>query len=273
VRLGAFFDHPAQDPDAWALQVRASRYRAAYAPFRPLPGAPMPPDDAVAAYRAAAARADVVIAEVGAWGRNPLSEDEAERCRAVEETAALLDLADRLDARCVVNGAGWRKDPADNFSEDTFALVADTTRRILDLAKPVRTFFTLEIVPNGFPHDVDSYLALLAAVDRPHFGVHLDPVNLIGNDRDYYRNADLLRRCFREFGPRIRSCHAKDVLRLPGFLPHYEETRPGLGRLDYATFVRLIDRLDPDLPLMLEHLAGDAEYDLAAAHVRACADA
>ena len=106
---------------------------------------------------------------------------------------------------------------------------------------------------------------------QPGLGVHLDPVNLISCDRDYYRSADLLRRCFSDFGPRIRSCHAKDVIRLPGFLPHYEETRPGLGRLDYAAYVRLIDKLDPDLPLMIEHLDTDAEYDLAAAYIRSCA--
>jgi sugar phosphate isomerase/epimerase len=52
---------------------------------------------------------------------------------------------------------------------------------------------------------------------------------------------------------------------------HLDEVRPGLGNLDYATFLRGLDRLDPDIPIMLEHLATEEEYDLAARYVRSVA--
>jgi sugar phosphate isomerase/epimerase len=42
--------------------------------------------------------------------------------------------------------------------------------------------------------------------------------------------------------------------------------RPGLGTLDYTTFLRRVDQLG-DLPLMLEHLPQE-EYAPAAAYVR-----
>ena len=52
---------------------------------------------------------------------------------------------------------------------------------------------------------------------------------------------------------------------------HIDEVRPGLGCLDYVTLIRGIDRLDPDMPLMMEHLADNQEYALAAEYILACA--
>ena len=78
------------DPEGWAAAVRAAGYRAAYCPVGP------EADDAtVAAYARAAQRADVVIAEVGAWS-NPLSADRETRGAAREKCTRSLDLAERI---------------------------------------------------------------------------------------------------------------------------------------------------------------------------------
>jgi len=52
---------------------------------------------------------------------------------------------------------------------------------------------------------------------------------------------------------------------------HIDEVRPGTGQLDYGTFLRELSKLDPDTPLMLEHLRTEEEYALAAGHVRSVA--
>ncbi len=52
---------------------------------------------------------------------------------------------------------------------------------------------------------------------------------------------------------------------------HLSEVPPGQGMLDYRTFLRELDRLDPDTPLMLEHLADAGQYAAAAEHVRSTA--
>ena len=52
---------------------------------------------------------------------------------------------------------------------------------------------------------------------------------------------------------------------------HLSEVRPGLGALDYAAFLQELDRLEPDTPLMLEHLKTDEDYRLAADYVRSVA--
>jgi sugar phosphate isomerase/epimerase len=111
-------------------------------------------------------------------------------------------------------------------------------------------------------------LELVRAIDRPRFAVHLDPVNMVSSPRRYYDTASLLRSCFEQLGPFIKSCHAKDIRLRDDLTVHLEEVRPGLGVLDYPVYLGMLSRLDADTPLMLEHLPSEEEYDRAAAFIR-----
>jgi sugar phosphate isomerase/epimerase len=217
-----------------------------------------------------------VIAEIGAWS-NPLSPDERTRTAALELCKRRLELADRVGARCCVNIAGSRADTwdgphPDNLSRETFALIVDTVREIIDAVEPRRTFYSLEPMPWSIPDSPDSYVELIGAVDRRQFGVHLDPVNLVNSPARFYDNAGLLRECFAKLGPHIKSCHAKDVTLANELTVHLAEVRPGLGALDYRVLLREMDRLDPDTPLLVEHLSDAEEYAAATAHIRSVAD-
>ena len=216
--------------------------------------------------------AGILIAEVGAWGRNYVAEDERERQRAIEESIRLLEMAEKLNARCLVNSAGWRQNPAENFSEATFRLIVETVQTILDAVNPARTSFTLELVPDIFPYSCDSYLDLLRAVNRKGFGVHFDLANITVTPYLCYHNAELIQECVDKLGPFIKSCHAKDVIVSKGMVVHIDETRPGLGCLDYRALIRALDRLDADMPVMMEHLSSNHEYQLAAEYIRSCAE-
>jgi len=116
------------------------------------------------------------------------------------------------------------------------------------------------------PDSPDSYLRLIAAIDRPTFGVHLDPVNMINCPSRYYDNAGFLRECFSKLGPWIVSCHGKDITMREQLTVHLDEVRPGLGALDYRTFLQELHCLPGDVPLMLEHLPQE-EYPLAREYV------
>lgn len=272
MRLGRPFPQTWDSPDGWIAKLRAEGFRAAYWPL-----ADIAPDDEVRAYADAAAGADVVIAEIGAWGSNPISPDDAERAASVEYSKARLELAERVGARCCVNLAGsrggvWDAPHPDNLSDDTFALIVDTVREIVDAVRPQRTFFTLEPMPWIIPDSPDRYLALLEAIDRDRFAVHFDPTNMINTPERYFDNAGFLRECFAKLGPQIKCCHAKDVT-MSGDLPvHIAEAIPGRGTLDYEVLLRELDRLDPDTPILVEHLTEDDEYREAAGHVRAVAE-
>lgn len=269
LRLGGPVFERCEDPQGWADAVRRLGYSAAYCPVGAEVG-----DDEVRAYERAADKADIVIAEVGAWS-NPISPDEPTRKAAVEKCRTQLSLADRIGARCCVNISGslseqWDGPAAANFTQDAFDLIVETTRSIIDAVQPKRTFFALETMPWAYPDSPDSYLRLLKAIDRKGFAVHLDPVNLICSPQRYYGNAELLRECFEKLGPHIKSCHAKDILLQTRLTTHLDEVRPGEGGLDYATFLRELSRF-PGAPLMIEHLPNAEAYEKAAAHIRGVA--
>jgi sugar phosphate isomerase/epimerase len=270
VRLGAPLPKSFDSPEGWIELLRARGFRTAYWPLDTDASA-----DTVAAYADAAATSDISIAEVGAWS-NPLSLDEAMRRTALERCKSQLALADAVGARCCVNIAGshseiWDGPHPDNLSRDTFALIVDSVRDILDAVQPARTYYTLEPMPWVFPDSPDSYLELMRAIDRPRFGVHLDPDNMITSPAKYYDNAGLLRECFDKLGPHIRAVHAKDLTITEELTLHMPEVRPGLGGLDYRAFLTEMQRIDPDTPLLVEHLPSDEEYVAAVAHVRAVA--
>jgi sugar phosphate isomerase/epimerase len=272
MRLGGPLFTAHQDPTEWAAAVRARGYRAAYCP---LSGEE---DEAtVAAFAAAAAREGVVIAEVGAWS-NPLSPDPAARAAAQALCRQRLALAERVGARCCVNIAGSRGEQWDgphplNLTPETFDLIVETVRGIIDDVRPIRTCFTLETMPWMYPDSTDSYEHLLRAINRPAFAVHFDPVNLVCSPQRYYATGALIRDFVERLGPHIRSVHAKDILLSGKLTTHLDETRPGCGGLDYPAFLSALAPLDPDLPLMLEHLPNQEEYDLAAAYLRGVAAA
>jgi sugar phosphate isomerase/epimerase len=271
MRLGGPVLEKFDDPDRWIAAVRRLGYRAAYAPVQANQG-----DDVIRAYTQAAQKADVVIAEVGAWTNNPIAADEQVRRESVARCQAQLALADRIGARCCVNVAGsrsprWASPHPDNLSEGTFDLIVESVRAIIDGVKPTRTFYALEAMPWMYPDSPDSYLQLIRAIDRERFAVHLDPVNIVSSPQRYYHNGALIRECFEVLGPYIKSCHAKDIALVDNLTVHLDEVRPGLGALDYRTFLRELDRLDPDTPLMLEHLRSEEEYRLAADHIRGVA--
>ncbi|MDX1934461.1 MAG: TIM barrel protein [Capsulimonadales bacterium] len=270
MRLGGPATGDSSTPEAWIATLRRLNYRAAYCPV----GLDAD-EERIAAYARAAADADIVIAEVGAWS-NPISPEEAVRQAALDRCKAALTLAERIGAVCCVNIAGargetWDGPHPDNLTGETFDRIVDTTREIIDAVEPRRTFYTLEPMPWVFPDSPDSYLRLIAAIDRPQFGVHLDPVNMINCPARCFDNAGFLRECFEKLGPYVKSVHAKDITIAPKLTVHLDEVRPGLGVLDYRVFLTEAAKLGPDMPFLLEHLPTAEEYDLAAAHVRSVA--
>jgi sugar phosphate isomerase/epimerase len=272
MRLAGPLTHPHHDAATWIEAVKAGRYRAANLPLKP-----EDPDSLVEEYLAAAREADIVISEVGAWS-NPISPDPEKARGAVKYCQERLAWAERIGARCCVNIVGsrspvkWNWPHPENFSEETFELIVQTTREIVDAVRPTRTRYTLETMPWIFPSSPDEYLALLEAIDRPDYlAVHLDPVNMVNTPARLYHNGEFIRECFAKLGPYIRSCHAKDIILREQLTVHLDECRPGTGALDYPAFLEELDNLDADIPIALEHLPAE-EYPLAAEYLHHLAE-
>jgi sugar phosphate isomerase/epimerase len=190
-----------------------------------------------------------------------------ERAKNLAFVTEKLALAEELGARCCVDIAGsfnpdnWSGPHPDNFSQRFFDETVDNVRKVIDAVKPRRTSFSLEMMGWAIPSSPDEYLRLIQAVDRPSFGVHIDVCNMINSPALMYDNSALIRECFAKLGPKIVSCHAKDVAWVAASQVHFKEVIPGRGVVDYSTYLKELSRLPADAPLMLEHLKSAEEYD------------
>lgn len=274
MRLGAPILTGYKNPEEWVALVLEEGYGAAYCPVDV--GAEA---EEVERYAQAAEEAGIVIAEVGAWAANALSSDPAEAERSIVYSQRALELAERIGARCCVNIAGttgpvWAGHAAENFTESTFKRIVETVQAIIDGVEPEHTFYAIEVMPWIAPEDAESYIRLLAAIDRERCAVHFDPANMVNDPRKYYSTGELMTEFVDKLGPHIRSCHAKDIRldeEFPPWTVRLWECVPGSGNLDWDALLTELARLDPDLPLMLEHLETTAEYRTGSEHIRTVA--
>ncbi|MCL2035354.1 MAG: sugar phosphate isomerase/epimerase [Oscillospiraceae bacterium] len=255
-------------PQDWIDILKARGHSAAYSPVKGTE-----PDSDIQAYATAAERAGIIIVEQGAWHCNALSEEDDIRKQAITYCSRQLDIAERLHARCCVALAGsrakqWDAPHRKNLDDDTFAMVVDNVRAIIDAVKPKHTFFALEPMPWTFPIDVESHERLLKAVDRSAYAVHYDPVNMVYSLDRYYNSSIYIKDFIARLGSRIRVCHLKDVALEDTYVFKFSERIPGQGGLDYATLLKELAKLDNNLPVATEHLTNKKDYDTAETFVR-----
>lgn len=263
VRLGGPIYLKSTDPRELAREHRRLGYAAAYCPNIDI-------KDATAAEKAFQAE-NVLIAEVGAW-KNMLDPDPATRKANLDYVISRMALADAVGARCCVDIAGsfnpkvWYGPHKDNFSKAFFDATVENCRKVIDAVKPKRAKFALEIMGWCMPESADRYLALIKAIQRPGFAVHIDVCNAINSPEKYYNNAALTNELFSKLGRYIVSCHAKDLAWTPEMNVHFIEVIPGRGELDYRPYLKALTAIDA--PLMLEHLKGADEYLEGATYIR-----
>ncbi len=261
LRLGGPIFVKSEDPSVLAKAHRDLGYRAAYAP-RGIAGTDK---DLIAGLITEFARQDVVIAEVGAWS-NMLDPHPEKRRKNMAFVTEQLAVAELLGARNCVNIAGsydpdvWFGQNPKNLSQDFIDATIENCRKVIDEVKPQRTFFSIEMMPWSFPSSPDEYVRLVKAVDRKAFGVHLDVCNTMNSPTRLYNNSATIHECFTKLSPWIKSCHAKDLKWGPGYQVNIQETIPGTGVIDYATYLRDLSQFAADAPLMLEHLQTAEEY-------------
>ncbi|MCR5252009.1 MAG: sugar phosphate isomerase/epimerase [Lachnospiraceae bacterium] len=222
------------------------------------------PEQKILAYKEAAEKGGLSIAEVGIW-RNALAADEAERRANMDYCVEQLRLADFLHARCAVNVAGafgpvWDGGYRENFTKEARDKTVAMVREIIDRADVHDTYFTLEPMPWMIPTGPKEYLELLEAVDRDRFAVHMDIINMINSAERYFHPEEFTDECAELLGKRIRSCHIKDVHLDPRYTLRLEECGPGEGEFPLRHYVSAMNAIDPDMPVILEHLHTDEEY-------------
>ncbi len=266
MRLGVGLTHSFNDPENMAKAYRVAGYTAAICP-----DVTLNQPERIRAIRRAFDKYDVLLAEFGVWN-NMLHPDPEIQKANLQANIQALATADEAGVLCCVNIAGsfdpqrWDGPHPKNLSTEAFERTVENVRTILQAVKPRRTVYSLETMPWVIPDSIESYLALIDAIDHPMFGVHLDPVNMINSPARFYNNAAFLSDCFSRLGHKIVSVHAKDIRLEPTLTVHLQEVRPGLGQLDYHTLLKAMAKLPVDTPLILEHLPQE-DYPPAQAYV------
>jgi sugar phosphate isomerase/epimerase len=191
--------------------------------------------------------------------------DDVEKKANMDYCVEQLRLADFLHARCAVNVAGafgpkWDGGYRENFTDEALKKTVLMVQEIIDRANPQNTFFTLEPMPWMFPTGPKEYLKLIELVDRDRFAVHMDIINMISSAERYFKPEEFVDECVETLGNRIKSCHIKDVHLDERYTLRLEECGPGDGEFPLRYYVERINELDPDMPVILEHLNTDEEY-------------
>ncbi len=222
------------------------------------------PESKIIAYKEAANKAGLSIAEVGIW-RNALAAGPTERKANMDYCVEQLRLADFIGARCAVNVAGafgpvWDGGYKANFTDEAWKKTVSMVQEIIDRANVKNTFFSLEPMPWMIPTGPKEYAMLLEDVDRDRFAVHMDIINMISSSERYFHPEEFVDECAEILGDQIRSCHIKDVHLDNGYTLRLEECGPGDGEFPLRYYVTKMNEIDADMPVILEHLDSDEEY-------------
>ena len=110
------------------------------------------------------------------------------------------------------------------------------------------------------PDGPQQYLDLIRAVDREAFGVHIDVTNWIYTPKRYLYNREFIDEIFDLLGGGVRSCHLKDSHMGQEMTSLLHEVPVGLGELDIAHYIERAEALSREMPMIIEHLSGDAAY-------------
>lgn len=222
------------------------------------------PEEKIQEYVECAKANDLLIAEVGIW-RNAMSLDPKDREKQRDYCVNQLKLADRINARCAVNVAGamgprWDGHYKENFTKETRAEIVKMVQEIIDRAEVTNTYFTLEPMPWMIPTGPEDYVRLFEEVNRDRFAAHMDIINMTNSFERYYQAEAFVDRCKELLGNKIRSCHIKDSHLKEEYTFQLEECAPGQGEYPLRYYVQTMNSIDPDMPVILEHLNSDEEY-------------
>ena len=247
-------------PENWAQKHKSLGLKSVVFPVDCNAG-----EETIMAYKKAADKAGLVIAEVGIW-KNTLAADLTERKKNIDYAINQLKMADKIGARCCVNVVGtpygprWDGGYRKNFSPELWKMAVCMIQEIIDRAEPKNTKFSIESMPWMIPSSPDEYMRLMNDVNRPAFGAHLDVVNMITSPERYFFNDRFLEECFTKLKGKICSCHLKDINLKQEYTFQLEECACGKGTLDIELYARLATTEDEQMPMIIEHLTTDEEY-------------
>lgn len=186
--------------------------------------------------------------------------DEAGRRTAVQTLQAALKVAGWLGARGIDTGPGslsprgpWFPHPG-NWSAEARERLILSLRECAPVAEASGVFLSMEGHQLVTLDSAETMRDVLDAVGSPMVRCDFDPVNWI-TLQTVYETGPAITRMVETLGQHIVSGHAKDVEIQDRLVVHIDNIAAGTGILDYPTFLRLMEDLDPEYPVIVEAAA------------------
>ena len=237
-------------------RVRANGFGGIFTRFRRNDPHETARDDA-AALRALLADEGVRLFQATGYWQNMITPDETRRAESVRTIRAALRLAGWMGARGIDTGPGsmnpagpWFPHP-DNYGASARSQLVRTLKECVTAAEDAQVFLSLEahqLVTLRTPEIVRD---VLDEVGSPWVRCDYDSANWITLDT-VFDTASALDHHFDVLGPRIVSCHAKDIWIENRLALHLQDGCPGKGAMDFATLFRRMEALSPDYPVIAE---------------------
>jgi sugar phosphate isomerase/epimerase len=157
---------------------------------------------------------------------------------------AVADIAQGIGLKLVTFHAGFlphkKSDPLHRVLQDRIARIAD-----LFAAKH------LALGMETGQETAEGLEAFLRELDRPNVGVNFDPANII-----LYNNGDPIAGLQR-LAPWVRQCHIKDAVKPNAPGQWGREVRVGTGEVDWAAFMRVLQKMNIKGDLAIEREDGE----------------
>ncbi|MBI2941525.1 MAG: sugar phosphate isomerase/epimerase [Chloroflexi bacterium] len=183
--------------------------------------------------------------------------DGSQRAQAVRTLQAALRVAGWLGAYAIDTGPGslnprgpWLPHP-DNWSATSRRQLIRSLRECASAAEDAGVYLGLESHQLVTLKTPEIARDVLDAVDSPWVRCDLDPANWITLETAFDTGA-AIDRMFDLLGHHIVSGHAKDSVIQDRLTIHIDACCPGTGTLDFRTYLRRMEELSPEYPLIVE---------------------
>ena len=221
-----------------------------------------------AKYLAELKKHNIIVGEVNMGMLNAMSLDPAERKKGIDHCKERLTLADELEAKGFVAIVGtyhptwWAGPHPRNFTKEFIEDAVEVWTEITESVKPKHSKVEFEMVPFNFMDNMDACAEFISRLNPNYVGLHFDPCNYMTSMRNLMNNGDYIDEVFDKYSKDILTLHAKDIsVNEKSCTIVMSETFIGEGRMDYDTFLRRLNQMDPDTPIFLEHYRSDEDYE------------
>ena len=183
--------------------------------------------------------------------------DETVRQEAVRTLQQALRIAGDLGARGIDTGPGsldptgpW-KPHGGNWNAKLKDQLIKSLAECAQTAADYGVYLSLEGHQVVVLENAEITREVLDAVDSPWVRSDLDPANWI-TLKTVFDTTSAINHMFDVLGQHIVSGHAKDISIAPSHIIHLPTDAPGCGQIDFRTYIRRMEALDPEYPLIVE---------------------